>query len=153
MNRLQKLTEKSLKLILRMIYNSVESYGRPSNIFDYANDRLIREELDLINLKNLDYSEMSFILQLYKSNPNYETEPLKLPKLGTFEVKTRRIAELREKQWWVMDYESFLEDPDDVNIFLAENDDYDWWDGEMIDSESYDEETLGTEIDDVKKIS
>jgi hypothetical protein len=52
-----------------------------------------------------------------------------------------------------MDYESFLENAEDVNIFLAENDDYDWWDGEMIDSESYDEETLGTEIDDVKKIS
>ena len=153
MNRIQKLPEKTLRLILRMIYESVKSYGRPSNIFDGANDSLIREELDLINIKNLDYSEMSFICQLYISNPNYDTMALKIPKLNNFRVTTKRVAEIREIQWWVSDYETFIEDPDDVSTFLSDYDDIEWWDGEMRDSENYDEETLSSDIDDVKKIN
>ena len=153
MNRLQKLSEKNLKLILKMIYNSIESFGRPRDILSYTNQDLIREELGLIGINNVDDMEMSFLLQLYKSNPNYETDTIKIPRLNKFEVKTMRSADVREKQWWVSEYETFLEEEDSFSEFLSETDDYEWWDGDMVDSETYNEETISTEVDDVKKIS
>ena len=49
--------------------------------------------------------------------------------------------------------ENYLEDEPDVQDFEEWFGEADWWSGEMIDRDEYDEETRDTDIDEINKIS
>jgi hypothetical protein len=101
----------------------------------------------------IETEDFSFIYSLYRMNPNYETEPIKIPELHTYEIITRRYATISVKEMWKNTVDSYLEDEDDVQDFVGWFDNSDWWEGEMIDRDEYDEETTDTDIDEINKIS
>jgi hypothetical protein len=49
--------------------------------------------------------------------------------------------------------ESYFDDENDVQTFEEWFGGNDWWDGEMIDRDEYEEETTETEVDEINKIS
>ena len=57
------------------------------------------------------------------------------------------------REYWKNTFKSYLEDEDDVQDFVGWFDNSDWWDGDMIDRDEYDEETTDTDIDEINKIS
>ena len=86
-------------------------------------------------------------------NPNYETEPIKIPELHTYEITTKRYATINVREYWKNTIENYLEDENDVQDFEEWFGEADWWSGEMIDRDEYDETTTDTDIDEINKIS
>jgi hypothetical protein len=86
-------------------------------------------------------------------NPNFETEQIRIPKLHTYEIITKRYATISVKEYWKNGVESYFDDENDVQTFEEWFGGNDWWDGEMIDRDEYEEETTETEVDEINKIS
>jgi hypothetical protein len=152
MSKLKNLTEKNMRFLLRRMYNNIVDYGRPRELVSGANQKIVKDILDDIGM-TVETEDLSFIFSLYRMNPNYETESIKVPKLHTYEIITRRYARISVKEMWKNTVDSYLEDEDDVQEFEEWFSNSDWWEGEMIDRDEYDEETTDTDIDEINKLS
>jgi hypothetical protein len=152
MSKFKNLTEKNMRFILKKMNNDIGKYGQPRELVSGVNEKIVKDILDDIGM-SVETEDFSFIYSLYRMNPNYETEPIKIPELHTYEIITRRYATISVKEMWKNTVDSYLEDEDDVQDFVGWFDNSDWWDGEMIDRDEYDEETTDTDIDEINKIS
>ena len=132
--------------------NDIGKYGQPRELVSGVNEKIVKDILDDIGM-SVETEDFSFIYSLYRMNPNYETEPIKIPELHTYEIITRRYATISVKEMWKNTVDSYLENEDDVQDFVGWFDNSDWWEGEMIDRDEYDEETTDTDIDEINKIS
>ena len=148
MSKLEKLPQKNLKFILRRMDEGIDS----RDLFSPTNQRLIKQIFDDIGI-DLRGQDFEFIFALYRENPNFLTEELKLPKVHEYEIITKRYAVINVSEYWKNTYESYLDKEDDVEDFISWYGAGDWWDGEMIDRDEYDEETSETETDEINKIS
>lgn len=132
--------------------NNINDYGQPKELVSGANQKIVKDILDDIGMV-AETEDLSFIFSLYRMNPNYETEPIKIPELHTYEITTKRYATINVREYWKNTIENYLEDEDDVQEFMDWFDNPDWWEGEIIDRDEYDEETTDTDIDEINKIS
>jgi len=152
MSKFKNLTEKNMRFLLKRMNNNIGDYGRPSELVSGANQKIVKDILDDIGMA-AETEDLSFIFSLYRMNPNYEIEPIKIPELHTYEIVTKRRATISVNELWKTTVENYLEDEDDVQEFMDWFDNPDWWEGEMIDRDEYDEETTDTDIDEINKIS
>jgi hypothetical protein len=152
MSKFKNLTEKNMRFILKKMNNDIGNYGQPRELVSGVNEKIVKNILDDIGM-SVETEDFSFIYSLYRMNPNYETEPIKIPELHTYEIITRRYATISVREYWKNTFKSYLEDEDDVQDFVGWFDNSDWWDGDMIDRDEYDEETTDTDIDEINKIS
>ena len=132
--------------------NNIGDYGRPKELVSGANQKIVKDILDDIGMV-AETKDLSFIFSLYRMNPNYETEPIKIPELHTYEITTKRYATISVREYWKNTIENYLEDENDVQDFEEWFGEADWWSGEMIDRDEYDEETTDTDIDEINKIT
>ena len=150
MSKLKNISEKNMRFILKRMNN--ENYGQSKELVSNTNYKVIKNILDDIGM-TANNEDFSFIFALYRMNSNYETEPIKIPELHNYEITTKRYATIYVREYWKNTIESYLEDENDVGDFVDWFDNSDWWDGEMIDRDEYDEETTDTDIDEINKIS
>jgi hypothetical protein len=148
MNKLEKLPQKNLKFILKKISEGVYE----KDLFSHANQRLIRRIFDDIGI-DINKKDIEFVFALYRDNPNFLTEEIKLPKVHEYEIVTKRYATISIREYWKNTHESYLDNENDVEDFISWFGGGDWWDGEMIDREEFDEETSETETDEINKLS
>ena len=148
MSKLEKLPQKNLRFILKRMSDDI--FIR--DLFSHANQRVIKQIFEDIGM-SIDRNDMEFIFAMYKENPNFLTEDIKLPKLHQYEIVTKRYARIEVREYWKNTYESYLDDEDDVQEFIDWFGGGDWWEGEMIDRDEYDEETTETETDEINKLS
>ena len=132
--------------------NNIGDYGQPKELVSGANQKIVKDILDDIGMV-AETKDLSFIFSLYRMNPNYETEPIKIPELHTYEIITKRYATINVSELWKNTVENYLEYEGDVQEFIDWFDNTEWWEGEMIDRDEYDEETRDTDIDEINKIS
>jgi hypothetical protein len=148
MSILEKQPQKNLKFILRRMDEGIDG----EDLFSHTNQRVIKQIFNDIGM-NINDKDIEFVFALYKENPNYLTEEIKLPKLHEYEIITKRYATISVREYWKNTYESYLDKEDDVEDFISWYGAGDWWDGEMIDRDEYDEETSETETDEINKLS
>ena len=148
MSKLEKLPQKNLKFILKRMDEGI--FIR--DLFSHANQIVIKQIFEDIGM-SLDKNDMEFVFALYKENPNFLTEEIKLPKLHQYEIVTKRYARIEVREYWKNTHESYLDDENDVLEFIDWFGTSDWWEGEMIDRDEYDEETTETETDEINKLS
>ena len=148
MSILEKQPQKNLKFILKRMDEGINS----GDLFSHANQRVIRQIFDDIGI-DVKSQDLGFIFALYRENPNFLTEKIKLPKVHEYEIVTKRYATISVREYWKNTYESYLDKEDDVEDFISWFGGGDWWDGEMIDREEFDEETTETETDEINKLS
>ena len=148
MSKLEKLPQKNLRFILKRMSDDI--FIR--DLFSQGNQRLIRQIFEDIGM-SIDKNDIEFVFALYRENPNFLTEDIKLPKLHQYEIVTKRYARIEVREYWKNTYESYLDDEDDVQEFIDWFGGGDWWEGEMIDRDEYDEETTETETDEINKLS
>jgi hypothetical protein len=152
MSKFKNLTEKNMKFLLKRMREDIYNFGSTRDLISGVNQKILKDILDDIGMvPNND--DLSFILALYRLNPNSDTEPIKIPQLHTYEVITKRHATISVKELWKNTVESYFEDEDDVQDFDSWFGGADWWEGEMIDRDEYDEETTDTEYDEINKLS
>ena len=152
MSKFKNFTEKNMRFILKRMNNDIDNYGKSRELVSGINEKIVKNILDDIGI-SVETEDFSFIYSLYKMNPNYETEPIKIPELHTYEIITKRYATISVREYWKNTIKSYLENEDDVQDFVGWFDNSDWWDGDMIDRDEYDEETTDTDIDEINKIS
>jgi len=148
MSKLEKLPQKNLKFILKRMDEGIDS----GDLFSHTNQRVIRQIFDDIGI-DVKSQDLGFIFALYRENPNFLTEKIKLPKVHEYEIVTKRYATISVREYWKNTYESYLDKEDDVEDFISWFGGGDWWDGEIIDREEFDEETADMEIDEINKLS
>jgi hypothetical protein len=148
MSKLEKLPQKNLKFILKRMNESLDK----TSLISYHNQKVIKEIFDDIGMV-VRGQDIDFIFALYRENPNFLTEELKLPTLHEYEIITKRYATISIREYWKNTHETYLDDEDDVDDFISWFGGGDWWNGEMIDREEFDEETAETEIDEINKLS
>ena len=152
MSKFKNLTEKNMRFILKKMNNDIGNYGQPRELVSGVNEKIVKDILDDIGMA-VETEDFSFIYSLYRMNPNYETEPIKIPELHTYEITIKRYATISVREYWKNTDENYLEDENDVGDFEEWFGETDWWSGEMIDRDEYDEETTDTDIDEINKIS
>lgn len=148
MSKLEKLPQKNLKFILKRMDEGLDK----TSLISYHNQKVIKEIFDDIGMV-VRGQDIDFIFALYRENPNFLTEELKLPTLHEYEIITKRYATISIREYWKNTHETYLDDEDDVDNFISWFGGGDWWNGEMIDREEFDEETAETEIDEINKLS
>ena len=148
MSKLKKLPQKNLKFILKRMDEGLEK----TSLISHHNEKVIKEIFDDIGMV-VRGQDIDFIFALYRENPNFLTEELKLPTLHKYEIITKRYATISIREYWKNTHETYLDDEDDVDDFISWFGGGDWWNGEMIDREEFDEETAETEIDEINKLS
>ena len=144
------MSQKNLKKILSLMDESIERKGNPRQVIDYRNDHAIVEALSIIGLE-INQIDMNFLTQLRIENPNFETEEINVPTLKLIEVKTERQAIIRVNEIWEQEVNSYI-DEDDLGRFLEEMSDNEWWKGEKVDEDIYDEETTSSEVVELNRI-
>ena len=152
MSKLEKLPQKNLKFILKRMNEGIELLGDRRQLISSSTQKIVKDIFNDIGM-NINDKDMEFVFALYRDNPNYLTEEIKIPELHEYEVITKRYATINVRELWKNTYESYFNDEDDVDDFQSWFGGADWWDGEMIDRDEYDEETDETEIDEINKLS
>jgi hypothetical protein len=152
MSEFKNFSEKNFRFLLRRIREEVDPFERGTDLISGNSKKGILNILDDIGM-SADSDDLSFIFSLYRLNPNFETEPIKIPKLHTYEIYTRRQAVISVEELWKSQIESYFENEDDVKTFEEWFGIVDWWEGDMVDRDEVNEETTDTEIDDINKIS
>jgi hypothetical protein len=152
MSKFKNLTEKNMKFLLRRMYEDINNFGSTRHLISGVNQKILKDILDDIGMTPTN-EDLSFIFSLYRLNPNYDTEPIKIPQLHTYEIYTKRYANISVKELWKSNVESYFEDENDVQDFDSWFGVIDWWEGQMVDREEYDEETTETEYDEINKLS
>ena len=152
MSNFKNYSEKNLKFLLRKIRQDVDPNGNGNELISITGKRGVLNILDDIGL-SADNDDLSFIFALYKLNPNFESEPIRIPKLHTYEVITKRYATIKVQELWKTEVDSYFDNENDFQDFDSWFGGSDWWDGEMIDRDEYDEETEETEYDEINKLS
>jgi len=130
----------------------IELLGDRRQLISSSTQKIVKDIFDDIGM-NINNKDMEFVFALYRDNPNYLTEEIKIPELHEYEIITKRYATISIREYWKNTYESYFNDEDDVDDFQSWFGGADWWDGEMIDRDEYDEETDETEIDEINKLS
>jgi hypothetical protein len=152
MSKFKNYSEKNLKFLLRRIRQDVDPFGKGKDLISNTGKKWVMNILEDIGL-SADNNDLSFIFSLYKMNPNFETEPIRIPKLHTYEVITKRYAIIKVQELWRNNVDSYFDDENDFQDFDSWFGGSDWWEGQRIDRDEYDEETEETEYDSINKIS
>jgi predicted transcriptional regulator YdeE len=152
MSKLEKLPQKNLKFILKRMNEGIELLGDRRQLISSSTQKIVKDIFNDIGM-NINDKDMEFVFALYRDNPNYLTEEIKIPELHEYEIITKRYATISIREYWKNTYESYFNDEDDVDDFQSWFGGADWWDGEMIDRDEYAEETDETEIDEINKLS
>ena len=152
MSKFKNYSEKNLKFLLRRIRQDVDPFEKGKDLISNTGKKGVMNILGDIGL-TADNDDLSFIFSLYKMNPNFETEPIRIPKLHTYEVITKRYAIIKVQELWRNNVDSYFDDENDFQDFDSWFGGSDWWEGQRIDRDEYDEETEETEYDSINKIS
>jgi hypothetical protein len=152
MSKFKNYSEKNLKFLLRRIRQDVDPFEKGKDLISNTGKKGVMSILGDIGL-TADNDDLSFIFSLYKMNPNFETEPIRIPKLHTYEVITKRYAIIKVQELWRNNVDSYFDDENDFQDFDSWFGGSDWWEGQRIDRDEYDEETEETEYDSINKIS
>ena len=152
MSKFKNYSEKNLKFLLRRIRQDVDPFEKGKDLISNTGKKGVMSILEDIGL-TADNDDLSFIFSLYKMNPNFETEPIRIPKLHTYEVITKRYAIIKVQELWRNNVDSYFDDENDFQDFDSWFGGSDWWEGQRIDRDEYDEETEETEYDSINKIS
>jgi hypothetical protein len=152
MSKFKNYSEKNLKFLLRRIRQDVDPFEKGKDLISNTGKKGVMSILEDIGL-TADNDDLSFIFSLYKMNPNFETEPIRIPELHTYEVVTKRYAIIKVQELWKNEVDSYFDDENDFQDFDSWFGGSDWWDGQRIDRDEYDEETEETEYDSINKIS
>lgn len=145
-SQFEQFPEKNLKLILRLISEVI--YER--DLINYSNRKNIKSKLDDLGFQ-ITSKDYEFLFELFRLNPNFESEKIQIPSLHNYEVTFERQVIKYSTEYWEKDVQSYLTGDNDLKEFIDEFDDVDWWDGKMVDEDLGNEETTELNIYNINK--
>ena len=139
----QELDEKQLKWILSQLQEIDLNYYGDSEVEE------VEDIVKYAGLNNLHWDELGFFIKLVEMNPNYETEPIKVPKLKTVDVFMSVDLTEYVIEKWRHTIQTYL-DKDETDLIQEQMSDISYWEGDMIDKEYYSTDVNEEKIEDIR---
>jgi hypothetical protein len=150
-----QFTDKMLrKLLVQLESEFMDEFGGYSVNNRYEEDQCeaIDDIVKYYGLHDLEWEEYGFFFKLMELNPNYrdENKPIKLPKLGVFDV----FCSSEERQWVTYTYKQrvYGYGEDIVRDQLNNSDDFAYYDGEIVNESIDDSEVIDGRIDYIEEV-
>jgi hypothetical protein len=99
-----------------------------------------------------DFVERSFFIKLYKDNPNFQTEPLKIPTLETYDVVHEEDVREFKTNYYNTRIDSYYPIDKDILYDLQSNGEYSYWDGNHFDTDYHDTDVTDDRVVEVTKL-
>jgi len=138
----QELDERQLKWILSQL-QEID--------LDYYGDSEIEEVENIVKyagLNELDWSELGFFIKLVKMNPNYETEPIRVPKLKSVDVYLGVDVTEYVFERWRHRIDTYL-DENEKDLIREQLGDTSYWEGDLVDKDYYQSEVNEEKVEDI----
>lgn len=121
--------------------------------FDSDNLNELDSLMEYFGIKNMDVPEYSYILSLYKLNPNFRDQPLEKPELKSYLV--RHSESVREWKTYYYDNEvsSYLPIDKEEIYDLEYSEMFFYYEGRIVDENVDESEITDTDIDFIKQIN
>jgi hypothetical protein len=139
----QELDEKQLKWILSQLQEIDLNYYGESEIEE------VEDIVKYAGLNNLHWDELGFFIKLVEMNPNYETEPIRVPKLKTVDVYIGVDLTEYVFEKWRHTVQTYL-DKDETDLIQEQMSETSYWEGDLIDKENYSTDINEEKIEDIR---
>jgi hypothetical protein len=139
----QELDEKQLKWILSQLQDIDLNYYGVSEIEE------VEDIVKYAGLNNLHWDELGFFIKLVEMNPNYETEPIRVPKLKTVDVYISVDLTEYVFEKWRHTVQTYL-DKDETDLIQEQMSETSYWEGDLIDKENYSTDINEEKIEDIR---
>lgn len=152
--KIEDLPYKVLISILEEVEERVENGEIDMDTpFDSYNINELDNLMEYFGVKNMDVSDYSYILSLYKLNPNFRDLPLEKPQLKNYNV--RHYEHVREWKTYYFDNEvtSYLPITKREIYSLEESDLFIYYEGGVVDESVDESEITDSGIDFIKQIN
>jgi hypothetical protein len=152
--RIEDLPYKVLISILEEVEERVENGEIDMETpFDRYNINELDNLMEYFGVKNMDVLDYSYILSLYKLNPNFRDVPLEKPQLKNYKV--RHFENVREWKTYYFDNEvtSYLPITKREIYSLEESDLFVYYEGGVVDESVDESEITDSGIDFIKQIN
>jgi hypothetical protein len=156
--RIEQYKDNALRPILVSIVGSLENEGLflDDLLEDYENTFTraygsIETELGTYGLES-EFEDITYIIYILLENPEFTTEPIKRPKLRSYEITHvyERTATIRDT--YLNRYDSYIPITKDMLIDLQSESFYEPYDGEELSSEVLDSDWTDDYIDNIRVI-
>lgn len=152
--KIEDLPYKVLISILEEVEERVENGEIDMETpFDSVNINELDNLMEYFGVKNMDVLDYSYILSLYKLNPNFRDLPLEKPQLKNYKV--RHFENVREWKTYYFDNEvtSYLPITKREIYSLEESDLFVYYEGGVVDESVDESEITDSGIDFIKQIN
>lgn len=152
--KIEDLPYKVLISILEEVEERVENGEIDMDTpFDSDNINELDNLMEYFGVKNMDVSDYSYILSLYKLNPNFRDLPLEKPQLKNYKV--RHFENVREWKTYYFDNEvtSYLPITKREIYSLEESDLFIYYEGSVVNQDVDESEVTDTGIEFIKQIN
>ena len=120
--------------------------------FDSSNMEMLDNVCVYFGIALDDFVERSFFIKLYKDNPNFQTEPLKIPTLETYDVVHEEDVREIKTNYYNTRIDSYYPIDKDILYELQSNGEYQYWDGNHFDTDYHDTDVTNDRVVEVTKI-
>ena len=111
----------------------------------------IESELSTYGLES-EFEDITYIIYILLENPEFTTEPIKRPKLRSYEITHVYERNARIQDTYLNTYNSYIPITKDMLIDLQSEGFYEPYDGEEIDSEVLDSDWVDDFVDNIRVI-
>lgn len=150
----KSFNEKTLKFILQNLFEEFETEGLDIDDYDDYCVDVISQVVRYFGVSNLEWDEASFFIKLMQDNPNYETEPIKVPSPSKLEVFVEVDMIQYINEVWKHEVETYFNEKeyDMVNNQLTNHEDYSYWGGNEVGHDIYDSHINDEKIIQINKL-
>jgi hypothetical protein len=158
MRKIEKYPDKALRPILVSIVESLENEGVSLDdlLEDYEDNFTraygpIESELGTYGLGS-EFEDVTFIIYILLENPKFTTEPIKRPKLRSYEITHIYERTDHIQETYLNTYDSYIPVTKSMLQDLQAEGFYEPYDGEEINSEVLDSDWTDDYIDNIRVI-
>jgi hypothetical protein len=154
-NLSKQFSDKTLRLILKQLEDAFHYEFNGYNIIDRYEESYCEVVVDVVKyygLSDISWEEYGFFFELIELNPNYQNEEtINVPKLGEFFV----YHDVSERQYIEYTYRSKVYSYGGKGMIMDQvnnMEDFSYYDGEIVNEEVYDSDTIESKLSDVREI-
>ena len=158
MRKIEQYPDKALRPILFSIVESLESEGVAlddllEDYEEYFTEAYgpIESELETYGLGS-EFEDVTFIIYILLENPEFATEPIKRPKLRSYEITHVYERNTRIQDTYLNTYNSYIPVTKSMLQEMQSDGFYEPYDGEEIDSEVLDSDWVDDFIDNIREV-
>ena len=111
----------------------------------------IESELETFGLES-EFEDVTYIIYILLENPEFATEPIKRPKLKSYEITHVYERNARIQDTYLNTYDSYIPITKGMLQEMQSDGFYEPYNGEEIDSEVIDSDWVDDWIDDIKEV-